>query len=202
MCPDSDWRTGLCVVVLTGVLAQTQAAVPQADLPESSQQWKGGVLELSVDGALWAQAIPFKALADSPVYRKRFRQSVISAQNSLRPDGPSRMAHAQYKGQTWLRWGEGAAPLALDVAGGWPYRLIAHRDQGTGQVAYRWMTADTRHTLTVLPDAIQKVSTPDGVWCAWLTVTGSATSSAGMADGRVPRIRWMLWRPGPKVACR
>ena len=154
-----------------------------------------------MSGYLWSQAIPFKALAGNPVYRKMFMQSVATASQNMRPDGPIRTAQAQLKGKTWLRWGEGTAPLILDVAHGWPYRMVVDRANGAAQATYRWTSADTSKKIAALPNEVQKIETPDGAWCTWFTVTGFAETRPYIADGRVPRIRWMLWRPSGNEAC-
>lgn len=201
MFPAGDGWLRLGAVLLSGLLGHAQATVQSGGPTAASPRWQNDALTVTVDGATWSQAIPFKALAANAAHRRRFMQSRVTAQQNMRPDGPNRMGQAEFNGEAWLRWGEGTAPLLLDVAQGWPYRLVADRNPTDGPLAYRWSTADTSHQITAPVDEIQTVQAPDGVWCAWFTVTGSAQTRAGIADGRIPRIHWMLWRPGGRKAC-
>jgi hypothetical protein len=159
------------------------------------------MLVVTADGTSWSQAIPFMALANSRTYRRRFANSTVTAHQQMRPDGPNRMAQAEFKGQTWLRWGEGTAPLALDGAAEWPYRLVVDLATTPGQTLYRWSTADTDQQITALPNTVHKVKTTDVTWCAWFSVAGAQETRPGVADGNTPRIRWMLWRRPSKVIC-
>ena len=184
-----------------GMFGQAQASAPELGSTAIASSWHQDMLLVSIDGAKWSQTIPFSTLASSRTNRNRFLQSAVTAQQNIRSDGPVRNAQASFKGETWLRWGEGTAPLMLNVSGGWPYRLVADSTAGSGQASYRWSTADTSQQLNTLPDTVQKMETPDGVWCSWFTVMGTAEMRPHVADGRVPRIRWMLWRPSGSEAC-
>ena len=198
---ECDWPVGLGVVVLACFFAPAQASASNLGPTAIASSWRQDVLEVTVDGATWAQTIPFKSLANSSTHRKRFLQSAVTVQQNIRPDGPSRSAQASFKGKTWLRWGEGTAPLMLDGAAGWPYRLVVDRSAVAGQASYRWSTADTSQQMSALPNEIQKIDTPDGAWCSWFTVTGTAEMRPHLADGRVPRIHWMLWHPSGRKNC-
>lgn len=195
----TDWRWGLSVLLLTGTLGQAQAAAPEA----APARWNHGVLEaVTADGAAWSLPIPFKALASSRTYRQRFAHSSLTAQQTMHPDGPRRVAQAQFKGKTWLRWGEGKAPLALDSAGGWPYRLIADATAGPDQPQYVWSNADASQRVVATPNRIQKVRTPHATWCAWFTVTGTQETRPHIADGATPTLHWILWQRPGNSTCR
>lgn len=197
MRPSTDWRWGLGVLLLTGTLGQAQAEVPDT----ATARWNNGALDVTVDGASWSDAIPFKALAHSRTYRQRFAKSTVTAEKQMRPDGPSRTAQAQFKGQTWLRWGQGTAPLTLDTPGGWPYRLIADAKAGPNQPQYFWSNADASEHMAALPERIQTVLTPHATWCAWFSVTGTQETRPHIADGATPTIRWMLWQRPRNTTC-
>jgi hypothetical protein len=199
--PGTSCRISLGALLLATAVGHAQTAAPTGDPGATSARWQDSMLVVTADGASWSQAIPFKALANSRTDRRRFANSTVIAQQRLRPDGPNRMAQAEFKGQTWLRWGEGTAPLVLDSVGGWPYRLVVDLATPPGQTLYRWSSADASQQITALPNAIQKVKTPDATWCAWFSVAGSQETRPGVADGNTPRIRWMLWRRPSKVNC-
>jgi hypothetical protein len=201
MRPNIDWRLTVGSLLLAAGLGPAQAAAPAANAATSTARWNHGALEVTVDGANWSETIPFKALAQSRTYRQRFAHSTVTANQQMRPDGPSRTAQAQFKGQTWLRWGKGTAPLGLDTPGGWPYRLIADATAGPNQPQYFWSSADARERMVALPERIQTVRTPQATWCAWFTVTGTQETRPHIADGTVPSIRWMLWRRPANTSC-
>lgn len=196
---DGSWALGP-LLLLAAALGTAHAAAPAAT-PTSEARWHKGALEVTVDGARWSATIPFKALAQSRSDRQRFARSTVTAQHNMRPDGPSRTAQAQFKGQTWLRWGQGTAPLALDTPGGWPYRLIADATAGPNQPQYFWSSADASERMVALPERVQTVRTPEATWCVWFNVTGSQEARPHIADGNVPSIRWMLWQRPANTPC-
>ncbi len=198
----TDWRVGLGVLFLSATLGHALAAASAVAPDTTTAHWNHGVLEVTVDGAAWSQAIPFQALAHSRTYRQRFARSSVTAQQNMHPDGPQRAAQAQFKGHTWLRWGQGTAPLALDSPGEWPYRLIADAAAGANPPQYLWSNADASQRVVATPNRIQKVRTPHATWCAWFTVTGTQETRPHMADGVTPTLHWMLWRRPGNAACR
>jgi hypothetical protein len=201
MRPNTDWRWAMGSLLLAAGLGPAQAAAPATNAATSTARWNNGALDVTVDGASWSDAIPFKALAQSRTYRERFAHSTVTAQQNMRPDGPTRTAQAQFKGQTWLRWGKGTAPLGLDTPGGWPYRLIADATAGPNQPQYFWNSADASERVVALPERIQTVRTPKATWCAWFSVTGTQETRPHIADGTVPSIRWMLWQRPANTPC-
>jgi hypothetical protein len=195
----TDLRLGLGVLLLfAGTLGQAQTEVPDT----TTAHWRNGALEVvTAEGANWSHPIAFTALGKSPTYRKRFAASTVTVQENRGPEGPSRTAQAQFKGQTWLRWGEGTAPLVLDSAGGWPYRLVADTPAGAKPPQYHWINADVSQRLVATPNRVQNIHTPHATWCTWFAVGGTQEARSNLADGRVPTIRWMLWKR-PKNAAR
>lgn len=201
MRPNTDWRLAVGSLLLATGLGPAQAAAPAATAATSTARWNHGALEVTVDGANWSETIPFKALAQSRTDRQRFAHSTVTANQQMRPEGPSRTAQAQFKGQTWLRWGTGTAPPSLDTTGGWPYRLIADATAGPNQPQYFWSSADASERMVALPERAQTVRTPGATWCAWFSVTGSQEARPHIADGTVPSIRWMLWQRPANTGC-
>ncbi|MDZ7938496.1 MAG: hypothetical protein U5M53_09495 [Rhodoferax sp.] len=196
-------HASLLALLLAGSLGHAQTAAPTENPGATSAHWQDGLLEVMVDGASWSHTIPFKALASSRSDRHRFANSTITAEQHMRPDGLNRTAQAQFKGQTWLRWGEGTAPLALDSPAGWPYRLVADLTTTPGKVQYRWSNADASQYIKARPNTVQRFKTPNATWCAWFSVTGAPETRPGIADGNTPRIRWMLWqRPKNATCCK
>lgn len=181
------------------LLATLCTAQTTAPTPPSTAVWRDGTLEVStVEGAPWSQAIPFESLARSPGMASRFRQSTVTAQETMHPEGPTRSAKAVFRSRIWLQWGQGKTPLSTEV---WPYRLIEH-SASNGGVGYLWVNADLSKQLKATPQRTQSLRSGSATWCTWFTVVGERVSNPHIADGPTPTVHWMLWRKPTGTACR
>ncbi|MGQ0709106.1 MAG: hypothetical protein ACT4NV_05090 [Rhodoferax sp.] len=150
------------------------------------------------DGSPWSLAIPFTQLARNPGLAARFRQSTVSARETMHPEGPIRSAKAEFQSRTWLQWGQGKTPLSVEA---WPYRLI-EQSSPDGTPSYQWVTADLGKRLPATPQQIKAVRSGGATWCTWFAVLGQRMSSPHIADGPTPSIHWMIWRKTTGTSCR
>lgn len=162
--------------------------------------WRDGVLEVQAEGGTpWTLAIPFAQLAHDPKLAARFRQSTVTAQEFMHPEGPVRSAKAVFHARAWLQWGQGRTPLHM---GDWPYHLIEQASANGAPPSYQWVTDDLGKRLEATPLQVQTVRNASTTWCIWFAVLGQRASNPHIADGPAPTVHWMLWRKPTRTTCR
>lgn len=181
-----------------GLLLATPCAAQTPPSAAPSAQLRNGVLELSLEGRVWSQAIPFPALLRSPGAARRLQQSVVTAQEHMTPEGPTRSAKATRNARTWLQWGQGKTPLHIE---NWPYGLVEQNPNGVG-ATYQWVNADLSKKYQATPQRAVALRSGGALWCAWFSVEGQQASTPHTADGPTPTVQWMLWRKPDGAACR